>query len=167
MRRLLNPVYRGDPEPERTFRLLRRFQATGHLPGSLPSFLIFDLEEEPAQADIVMADNNIIGIANDRARNIKDYMMQAIGQYSSDANEDPHLHLSLRSGNEYEGSTSTSEESPKENLTTLDTLDKEVSQSTEDIIVLEPTDEPTTPDKSSLKTPVMTSNPEKQPMVMP
>ncbi|CAL5199950.1 unnamed protein product [Lathyrus oleraceus] len=70
-----------------------------------------------------MADNDIIGIANDRARNIKDYvmfdsnvmntriirpeiivaqfifnpmmfqMLQAIGQYSGSANDDPHRHL--------------------------------------------------------------------------
>ncbi|KAI5384334.1 hypothetical protein KIW84_071373 [Lathyrus oleraceus] len=100
IRGTLNPVYRGDPELERTLRLLRRFQLTGYFP-----------------------DNDIIGIANDRARNIRDYvvfdpnamntriikpkiivaqfefkpmifqMLQAIGQYSSSANDDPHLYL--------------------------------------------------------------------------
>lgn len=70
---MLNPVYRGDPEPERTFRLLIRFQATGHLPGSPHSFLVLDTKEEPTEAYIVMVDNDIIGIANDKAYNIKDY----------------------------------------------------------------------------------------------
>lgn len=123
MCRLLNPIYREDPEPERTFRLLRRFQTTGHLLGSPRLFLVFDLEEEPIEKERVMPDNNIIGIVNDMARNIRDYvvldpnamniciilpeiivdqfefksmmfkMLQFIGQYSGGTNEDPHLHL--------------------------------------------------------------------------
>ncbi|KAI5413879.1 hypothetical protein KIW84_058135 [Lathyrus oleraceus] len=108
MRTTLNPVYRG----------------------SLPPFLVVDIEEHQGfvqedleQEKVVMADNDIIGIANDRARNIKDYvmfdsnvmntriirpeiivaqfifnpmmfqMLQAIGQYSGSANDDPHRHL--------------------------------------------------------------------------
>ncbi|KAI5391391.1 hypothetical protein KIW84_076264 [Lathyrus oleraceus] len=41
MRRALNPIYRGDPKPERTLRLLRRFHLIGRLPGSPPSFLAY------------------------------------------------------------------------------------------------------------------------------
>lgn len=77
MCRLKNPFYRGypEPEPERTFRLLRRFQAIGHLPGSPPHFLVLDIEEEPTQAYIVMADNDIIDNANDMAHKIRDYSL--------------------------------------------------------------------------------------------
>lgn len=41
MRRLLTPVFRGNPKTERTLRLLRRFRAIGHIPGSLPSARVF------------------------------------------------------------------------------------------------------------------------------
>ncbi|KAI5395920.1 hypothetical protein KIW84_062204 [Lathyrus oleraceus] len=75
MRRLLNPVYIGDLKTERTLRLLRRFQATGHLQGSPPPFLVFDLEEEPGQEDGVMLDNDITGISNDQARHIREYII--------------------------------------------------------------------------------------------
>lgn len=80
-------------------------------------------EEEPFEEEEVMADNDIIGIANDRERNIRDYvvfdliamniriirpkiamaqfefkstmfqMLQAIDQYSKAAIEDSHFHL--------------------------------------------------------------------------
>ncbi|KAI5385172.1 hypothetical protein KIW84_071964 [Lathyrus oleraceus] len=130
MRGTLNPVYRGDPELEKTLRLLRRFQLTGHFPKSPPPFLTVYIEEQHGfvqeyfeQEEVVMADNDIIGIANDKARNIRDYdvfdpksmntgiirpeitvaqfefkpmmfqMLQAIGKYSRSANDDPHLHL--------------------------------------------------------------------------
>lgn len=123
MRMLLNPIYRGDPEPKRMFRLLWRFQITGNLPGNRPPFLLFDLEDELVHANIVMADKDIIGIDNDRARNIMDYavfdpnsmnndiirpeiivaqfefkpmlfqLLQAIGQYSGVVDDDPHFHL--------------------------------------------------------------------------
>lgn len=73
MGRLLNPVCRDDLGHERTFRLLRRFQATGHLPGSPPPFLVLYIEEELAEENIVMEDNDIIGITSDMARNIRDY----------------------------------------------------------------------------------------------
>lgn len=103
--------------------MLGRFQATWHLLGSLLCFLGLNIKEEPTQADIIMANNEIIGIANDRAHNISDYsifdpnamntsiirleiivsqfkfksmmfqMLQVIGQYSGATNEDPHLHL--------------------------------------------------------------------------
>lgn len=70
MCRLLNLVCIRDLVPERTFRFLMRFQATVLLPGNPPPFLVFDIEEEPNQEDRAMADNDIIYIANDRARNI-------------------------------------------------------------------------------------------------
>ncbi|KAI5440890.1 hypothetical protein KIW84_010379 [Lathyrus oleraceus] len=43
------------------FGLLWRFQITGNLPGNRPPFLLFDLEDELVQANIVMADKDIIG----------------------------------------------------------------------------------------------------------
>lgn len=67
-RRLLNTTYTGDPEPKKTLRLLRRFQATCHLPGFPPSFLLF---KEPFEGNFVeiqldeegvMVENDIIGI---------------------------------------------------------------------------------------------------------
>lgn len=103
--------------------MLRRFQSTLPLPGSPPLFLVVDIEVEPVKVEGVMEYNDIIATANDRACNIKDYVvfdlnvvntciirpeiimvklefkpimfqiLEAISQYSSDANEDPHLHL--------------------------------------------------------------------------
>ncbi|KAI5424664.1 hypothetical protein KIW84_030741 [Lathyrus oleraceus] len=82
MRRLLHPVYRGDPESERTLRVLRRFQLIGHFPGSPTSCILADvpeleidgeLELDEEEAEVVMAYNDVIGISNDRARNIIDY----------------------------------------------------------------------------------------------
>lgn len=74
MHKLLNPVYRDDPEPKRTFKLLRRFQATRHLPRSPPLFLVVDIEVEPVKVEGFMKDNKIIGIANDMVCNIRDYV---------------------------------------------------------------------------------------------
>ncbi|KAI5389965.1 hypothetical protein KIW84_075327 [Lathyrus oleraceus] len=79
MCRLLHPIYRGDPELERTLKVLRRFQLTEHLPGSPPPFILDDvpelegLELDEGEAEVVMEDNDVIGIANDRKRKIIDY----------------------------------------------------------------------------------------------
>lgn len=81
MFKLLHLVYKGDPEPERTLRVLRRFQLTGHFLGSPPPFFLVDLPEleeivkDKAEAEVVMSDNDIIGIANDRERNIRYYVI--------------------------------------------------------------------------------------------
>lgn len=124
---MLTLIYKGDLEPEKILILLRRFQAIGHLPGSPPPIILFGnfegyFEEEPFEEEVVMVDNEIIGIANDRARKIRDYivfdpnsmntrimrpyiimaqfefkpmvfkMLQEIGQYSGATNEDPCFH---------------------------------------------------------------------------
>lgn len=74
MRRLLTLVYRGEHEPGRIFKLLRRFQATSHLLGrGLPAHLSEAFEEhyeelQPAQEG-GMTEKYIIGIAYNRARN--------------------------------------------------------------------------------------------------
>lgn len=60
MHKLLNSIYKGDHEPERTFRLLRIFQATRPFIGSPPCFLVLDIEEGPTQEDVVIADNGIM-----------------------------------------------------------------------------------------------------------
>lgn len=74
-RRLFNPLYRGDREPERTLRLLRRFQTTRHLPGSPHPFLVFDLEEELIKEERVMAYNDILDISKDMERNMMEYVV--------------------------------------------------------------------------------------------
>lgn len=84
IRRLLTPVYRWDLEPERTLRLLRRYQDTGHLLGSHPSSLVFcNFEgyfEEPFEGNFkeiqleeerVSTENGIMWLANDISRNIR------------------------------------------------------------------------------------------------
>lgn len=79
MRKLLHPVYKGHPEPERILRVLRRFQLTGHFPESPTSFILAYIQEleglelDEKEAKVVMEDNDIISIANDRERNIRDY----------------------------------------------------------------------------------------------
>lgn len=128
MHKLLTLVYIEDFEPKWTLILLRRFQVVVHLLGSPSPALVFGnfegyFEEDPFEKERVMVDNDIIGISNDRERNIRDYamfdpnvmnigiirpkitvtqfefkpmmfqMLRAIVQYSGYANEDPHLHL--------------------------------------------------------------------------
>ncbi|MCI36665.1 hypothetical protein A2U01_0057888, partial [Trifolium medium] len=78
MHRLLSPEYRDDPDIERTFRILRRNQRenTGTGVNLAERGYSSESEEDMANQDdpeIVMAEPDIIGIANDRARNIRDY----------------------------------------------------------------------------------------------
>ena len=79
IRRLLHPVYRVDPETERTFIVLRRFKLTRHFLGSPPPLILANLPDlegimqDGEEEEVVMADNGVIGITNDRARDIKDY----------------------------------------------------------------------------------------------
>ncbi|KAK2354700.1 hypothetical protein QL285_092185 [Trifolium repens] len=128
MRRLLSPEFRPDLEIERTFRILRRNRGVNTQVGvNLAEEKVFhnsDSEEEMAeQEEVPIAMPDVIGIANDRTRNIRDYavfdpnamntgivrpeitaaqfefkpmmfqMLQTIGQFSGAATYDPHLHL--------------------------------------------------------------------------
>ena len=138
MRRSLQPVYGGYPEPERIIRARRRFLHSQQISGNPSTSAVAEPEgvaheysssedtsssEEELEAEAVMAEPDIIGIANDRARNIRDYavfdpaamstgivrpeitapqfefkpmmfqMLQTTGQYSGSPHEDPHLHL--------------------------------------------------------------------------
>ncbi|CAI8586722.1 unnamed protein product [Vicia faba] len=74
--------------------------------------------------------------------------------------------IKLRSGKECEGSTSTRKESPKENLITHDTSEKEVYESTKEKLVLEPIVEMIEQDRSTLKTSSLKSSLEKLPIAM-
>lgn len=109
-------------------RLRRRFQATSHLSRSLLPTHLFEafeehFEEPQLKQEGVMVENDIVGIANYIARNIRDYvvfdpntmnmrilqpeitvahfefssmmfqMLQVIGQYSNDAIKNPYLYL--------------------------------------------------------------------------
>ncbi|KAK2415996.1 hypothetical protein QL285_038430 [Trifolium repens] len=79
MRRLLSPEFRAGPEIERTFRILRRNRGVNIQVGvnlaEEEDFHNSDPEEEemgePGGVPIVLPD--VIGIANDRTRNIRDY----------------------------------------------------------------------------------------------
>lgn len=81
MRMFLTSVCKGDSDLEKILRLLRRFQSTSHLLGNPPHILVFRNLEEPFEGNFeevqlkeerVVAEDDIIGIANDRARNIQD-----------------------------------------------------------------------------------------------
>lgn len=69
MRRLLHQVYRGDPEPKRTFRVLRRFRFTGYFPRSPLPFTLANL----SNLEGIMQDEEEIEVANNNERNIRDY----------------------------------------------------------------------------------------------
>ena len=131
MHRSLRQVHSGYSDPERALRALRRQHLARRTQG-IPSVVNVAELEEPhtpeasdneEEAEAVMAETGIIGIANDRARNIRDYaifdpnamstgivlpeitaaqfefkpmifqMLQTTGQYSGAPSEDPHLHL--------------------------------------------------------------------------
>jgi hypothetical protein len=80
MRRLLSPEFKPDPKIEKTFRILRRNRGVNSQVGvnlaEEEGFHNSDSEEEMVEAEevpIVMPD--VIGIANDRTRNIRDYVV--------------------------------------------------------------------------------------------
>ncbi|KAI5401982.1 hypothetical protein KIW84_066443 [Lathyrus oleraceus] len=60
----------------------KKISVTGHLPGSPPPFLVVDMKEQQGfvqeylvQEEVVMADKDFIGIANDIAHKIIDYVV--------------------------------------------------------------------------------------------
>jgi hypothetical protein len=78
MRRLLSPEFRPDPEIERTFRILRMNREVNTQVGvnlaEEEGFHNSDSEEEMAEhEEVPIAVPDVIGIANDRTRNIRDY----------------------------------------------------------------------------------------------
>jgi hypothetical protein len=81
MNRLLSPEYKEDPEIERTFRILRRYQRKNTKVGvssteGESTLSYSDSEEEigePGGDPTVLAEPDIIWITNDRERNIRDY----------------------------------------------------------------------------------------------
>lgn len=75
--------------------------------------------------------------------------------------------VKLRNGKEYEGSSSTREEPLIENMTTSNTSEVGVSESSEATPLTGPTEEHVTKDQCTVKIYAMISNPEKQPIVMP
>lgn len=78
MGRLLTSVYRGDPELEITLGLLRNYQISLKQPRThVLVVLIEDLKEEFREnhQEEVMFETNIIGTTNDRARNLRDYVV--------------------------------------------------------------------------------------------
>jgi hypothetical protein len=128
MRRLLSPEFRPDPEIERTFRILRRNREVNTQVGvnlaEEEGFHNSDPEEEMAEPkEVPISRPDVIGIANNKTRNIQDYavfdpnamntgivrpeitaaqfefkpmmfqMLQNIGQFFGAATDDPHLHL--------------------------------------------------------------------------
>ncbi|KAI5425266.1 hypothetical protein KIW84_031170 [Lathyrus oleraceus] len=87
--RLFTPVYKGDHEPDRTPKLLRRFQATGHLPRKeIRDYDVFD----PNVMNTLII-KPYITLVQFEFKPMIFQMLQAIGQYSETANEDPHLQL--------------------------------------------------------------------------
>ncbi|KAK2450136.1 hypothetical protein QL285_009271 [Trifolium repens] len=128
MHRLLSPEFRPDPEIERTFRILRRNREVNTQVGvnlaEEEGFHNSDPEEEMAEPkEVPISRPDVIGIANNKTRNIQDYavfdpnamntgivrpeitaaqfefkpmmfqMLQNIGQFFGAATDDPHLHL--------------------------------------------------------------------------
>jgi len=124
MPRSSRPIHSGYPEPERQLRALRRKRKTRSRPEEQEVDNVAERNEPiPLVEEATMVDNDIIGIANDRARSIRDYavfdpatmsngivlpeitaaqfefkpmmfqMLQTTGQYAGSPNEDPHLHL--------------------------------------------------------------------------
>ncbi|MCI38131.1 hypothetical protein A2U01_0059359, partial [Trifolium medium] len=76
MRRLILPESRPDPEIERTFRIRRRTQKGTTEVGVNLAEEGYSSDESMAdqgEPEGVLAEPDIIGIANDRGRSIRDY----------------------------------------------------------------------------------------------
>ncbi|MCI23400.1 hypothetical protein A2U01_0044579 [Trifolium medium] len=69
MHRLLSPEYRANPEIERTFRILRRNQRENIGVGvnlAEEGYSSEEVMDDQVEPEAVMAEPDIIGIANDR-----------------------------------------------------------------------------------------------------
>ncbi|PNY16243.1 hypothetical protein L195_g012958 [Trifolium pratense] len=126
MHRLVSPEFIPDPEIERTFRSRRTNLKENSGIGVNLAEEEYSSEEDmadQAEPEVVLAEPDIIGIANDKGRSIRDYdvfdpnamntgivrpeiiaaqfefkpmmfqMLQTVGQFYGAATEDPHLHL--------------------------------------------------------------------------